>query len=131
MLLIAALLIAGCSSGNEFPTAKVTGKITYRGKPVPTGTIMFVPEGNMPTATGEIQPDGTYQLTTYDANDGAVLGPHAVSITAIEEQKDVLPAQRSGTPEPIVPAKYMSHTTSGLTAEVKDEPNSLDFELKD
>lgn len=131
VVLATMAFVAGCSSSGGLPTAKVTGKVTYRDKPVPNGTVMFVPEGDKPAATGEIQPDGTYELSTYGAGDGAVLGPHTVMITAVAEMADALPEQRSGTPALLVPLKYANNNTSGLTAEVKDEPNTFNFDLKD
>jgi hypothetical protein len=43
-----------------------------------------------------------------------------------------LPEQRSPTPPPIVPARYLSDQTSGLTAEVKAKTNNeVNFDLKD
>lgn len=127
----AALLLstAGCGpTGKRIATAPVQGKITYKGSPVTTGTVMFVPTSGGPPATGEIQPDGTYSLKTYDPGDGAVLGNHTVAVTAMD-----LPA---GTPEDpvaaptmLVPAEFGNPSTSGLTAEVAEGDNALDFDL--
>ena len=126
-----AVLLAGCSSGNQFPTEEVRGKIMYRNAPVTTGTVVFVPEGDMPSASGEIKPDGTFQLTTYDEHDGAVIGKHSVMVTAVEDMSNMLPEERSGTPRTLVPPKYSNYTTSGLMAEVTEgEPNSVTLELK-
>src|SRR5689334_16609887 len=74
--------VAGCGSGR--PTvALVRGQVTIDGKPVKAGRVMFYPvEGR--AATGPIQPDGNYTLTTYDAGDGALLGSHKVTIQATE-----------------------------------------------
>jgi hypothetical protein len=129
--LCAALCLAGCSGESRFETAAVQGKITYRGKPLSSGTIMFVPKDDRPSAVGEIQPDGVYRLTTYRENDGAVLGDHAVMITAVEDNANKLPEERSGLPQLLIPLKYASHTESGLTAEVKAGSNSIDFTLTD
>jgi hypothetical protein len=126
-LLLTAIL--GCSRKHGMETAPVSGKVTYKGKPVPNGTVMFVPaEG--PAATGEIGPDGSYRLTTYVPNDGAVLGSHKVSITALQDTGGGLPEQRSGTPPSLLPPKYLSHDTSGLTAEVKPSDNQVNFDLQ-
>lgn len=126
-----AILLAGCSSGNQFPTEEVRGKIMFRNAPVTTGTVVFVPEGDMPSATGEIKPDGTFQLTTYDEHDGAVIGMHSVMVTSLEDMSDKLPEERSGTPRSLVPPKYSNYNTSGLTAEVTEgEANSVTLELK-
>ena len=130
-IVVVTAMLAGCSSGDQFPTEKVSGKIMYRNAPVTTGTVVFVPEGDMPSATGEIKPDGTFQLTTYDEHDGAVIGKHSVMVTAVEDMSNMLPEERSGTPRSLVPPKYSNYTTSGLTAEVTEgEPNSVTLELK-
>jgi hypothetical protein len=130
-ILVLALL-AGCAASDQLPTAKVTGKVTYKGKPVPTGTIMFIPEGDKPSATGELKSDGTYELTTYEEGDGAVLGKHSIEINALEDMAGKLPEQRSGTPSSLIPDKYSNRSTSNLSAEVEDvEVNTIDFELKD
>lgn len=119
----------GCSRGGELPTAPVTGKVTYKGKPVPSGTVMFVPEKG-PAATGEIAKDGTYTLSTYSKNDGAVLGKHKIAITALADMGDRLPEEQSPLPPPLIPDKYLNQDTSGLTAEIKEGPNTVDLDLK-
>ncbi len=125
------LTIAGCAKKGGMETAPVSGKVMYRGKALPTGTVMFVP-GEGPAATGEIGKDGTYKLTTYRPDDGAVIGTHKVTITALQGMEGALPEVRSGTPGPLVPAKYLNGDTSGLTAEVKPKTNNeVNFELKD
>jgi hypothetical protein len=126
--LVSMMLLSGCSSGG-FPTAPVRGTITYQGKPLTTGTILFRPEGDLPSATGEIKPDGSYVLTTYTDDDGAVLGKHDILITAIEDQTDKLPEARNPAPGLIIPVRYTNFATSGLSREVKEGQNTFDFEL--
>ena len=131
LVLVIAAMASGCSRKGDLETAPVSGKVTYRGKAVPTGTVMFVPNAG-PAATGEIGTDGSYKLTTYSAGDGAVLGTHKVTITALQGMGDALPEQRNATPPPLVPVKYLSGETSGLTADVKrGSKNEVNFELKD
>ena len=131
MIFAIAIVAGGCSKQGRMETAPVSGKVTYRGKAVPTGTVMFVP-GEGPAATGEIGSDGSYKLTTFSPGDGAVIGTHKVTITALQGMGNVLPEQRSATPPPLVPAKYLSGETSGLVAEVKAKTkNEVNFDLKD
>jgi hypothetical protein len=132
LLVFATINVAGgCSKKGGMETAPVSGKVTYRGKAVPTGTVMFVP-GDGPAATGEIGSDGSYKLTTFSPGDGAVIGTHKVTITALQGFGNALPEQRSATPPPLVPAKYLSGETSGLVAEVKPKTkNEVNFDLKD
>jgi hypothetical protein len=126
----AVLLAAGCGTDRK-KTAEVTGKVTYRGKPVPNGTVTFIPEAGGPPATGEIRPDGTYTLTTYSKGDGAVPGRHKVVIVAMEDAAGKLPEERKPLPPPIIPNKYTSPATSDLVADVKDGENTINFDLKD
>ncbi len=134
-VLIAALLtLMGCGRSNE-GLAIVKGKITYRGKSVPNGTINFLPDdGNKPSATGEIQPDGSYSLQTFLGNrpsPGAVIGKHKVVIVAMEDMASRLPEERIPLPPPIVPIKYTSPATSDLSAAVEDKENTINFDLQD
>lgn len=72
--------IAGCS--NQPEVAPVRGLVTMDGKPLPGGRVMFQPiatgdDKNVgKVAMGQIQPDGSFVLTTYKNGDGAVVGPH-------------------------------------------------------
>jgi hypothetical protein len=125
----AVCVLAGCGS-DQLKTAVVRGTVTYNGKAVPNGTISFIPASG-PNATGEIQPDGSYTLTTYRQGDGAVLGKHTVVIVAMEDMSNRLPEQRNPLPPSIIPDKYTSQATSDLRAEVKDQVNTIDFALKD
>lgn len=129
-LLLSLTVAAGCGAkGDE--TAIVRGKVTYNGKPVPNGTVMFNPDSPGPSATGDIQPDGSYTLGTYKPGDGAVIGKHTVVIVAMQDQAGALPEQRSPTPPPIVPMKYTSPATSDLKAQVEQKENTINFDLKD
>jgi len=81
--LLAAVLI-GCG-GSGFDVAKVRGKVTCEGKPVPGGTIRFSPKGEAgaevgKTAVGTINQNGEYVLSAYGENDGAVVGTNTVEI---------------------------------------------------
>jgi hypothetical protein len=131
LLLACVLLLAGCGGGNA-NTSPVKGKVTYNNKPVPSGTITFIPAaGQGPTATGTLQPDGSYVLRTYRDGDGAVRGKHTVIVVAMQDTSSSLPEARSGTPPPIVPLKYTSVATTDLTATVEDKENVFNFDLQD
>jgi hypothetical protein len=129
-VLVGVLLVIGCDSGG-LKTAVVRGKVTYQGKAVTSGTVTFVPDAGGPPATGEIQPDGTFTLTTYKTGDGAVLGKHKVFVVAMEDTSGKLPEERKALPAPTIPNKYTSLATSPLTAEVGDKDNTVQFDLQD
>lgn len=129
--------IAGCGdSGPQL--APATGKVMYKGKPVPFGSVQFQPIEGGQFARGDIQPDGTFELNTTGAGEGAVVGKNRVRITSFESQNPAATAsfQPAGG-EPIVgrsliPRRYNSFGSSGLEAEVLPEKNEpFVFELTD
>jgi hypothetical protein len=137
--------ILGC--GSKYPeTAKVRGTITIEGKPVASGRVMFVPDHGVP-AIGEIQPDGSYQLTTFSPGDGAVLGKHRVTIQSLaitnpqsdpksfeEEVARATKPEAAAPPVPqvewIIPERYDNESTSGLEAQVAKGMNEINFDVK-
>jgi len=89
---MAAILIgvAACGSNNGLTLAPVQGKVTYKGQPIKNGTVMFVPDESKgatgPQAIGTIKSDGTYILSSQDANDGAVVGMHKVGVLGLDPE---------------------------------------------
>jgi hypothetical protein len=87
-LLLAAsaglLVIVGCDSGGQ--VYHLSGAITYQGKPVPGGTIVFEPDA---TKENEGAPgyakikDGRYDTRAADGK-GTVGGPHLVRILGLD-----------------------------------------------
>lgn len=80
-------LVCGCGGPGGPPrgkTAKVSGKITWQGKPVAHGSITLVPsraKGNKGrAATGAVK-NGAFALTTYEESDGALVGWHRVELS--------------------------------------------------
>jgi hypothetical protein len=131
-LVAVCVLNAGCGKKGEHPTAKVQGKVTLNGDPLKFGSLLFVPEGNFPSAEGNIRPDGTYDLGTYDTADGAVIAKHKVMITARIAAGAALPEEAvkgaAGTVSAI-PERYGDLEKSGLVADVKAGTNTINFEL--
>ncbi len=130
ILIVCAII--GCESKPERPqTIKVQGKVSYNGQPVTKGTITFQSDGGQ-TATGQIQPDGTYQLSTFDPNDGAVAGHHQVMIIANDGDPTLMPGSSPGykVPKDLVPKKYGDVKTSQLDATVAADKKDYDFDLK-
>jgi hypothetical protein len=153
----ATIVFATIGCGDDSGMAKrykVYGTVTYNGKPVEKGQIAFVPEkGDAQGAQGQID-NGSYSLTTLSPGDGALPGSYKVTIDTRQiddaalkaatkkfaEQNKIeglaMPPQdvqarmyqkaRSATP-----AKYMTPDATDLKAEVKEQSNKIDFELKD
>jgi hypothetical protein len=113
----------GCGAGSgEMPTLiPVKGKVTFKGQPLTKGTVRFEPDGYGRMATGKIQPDGTFILSTLAKEDGVVAGVHKVSIS------DTGPLSK----KELVPKKYTQGGSSGLTADVDRKHTEFTFDLVD
>ena len=131
--------LPGC--GGEPGLARVRGRVTYKGQPVTQGDVFFSPEGGGTRgAQGKLDADGSYSLGTYAPGDGAYIGKHKVSVVAQGADKPIpnkmkgkmLAEDMQGTGDALVPRKYFSPESSGLSAEVKEgRSNVFDFDLKD
>ncbi|PQO39409.1 hypothetical protein C5Y96_02740 [Blastopirellula marina] len=129
------MLCSGCFGQKGLETAPVSGVVTYNGKPLPYGRVSFRPEAGSP-ATGAIQSDGSFSLSTYGNGDGAIVGTHQVSITATEADAGTMAEAAANTemavPKSLIPKKYTSFSTSELTAEVVARgDNKFTLELRD
>ena len=115
-LLAAIVILCGCGqSGPE--KFSVSGTVSYNGKLLPLGTVMFVPKEGPASGPVRIDADGKYKLE-------AIAGPTSVAVAA-------MPPRKGGRPDPtleggfdytgvpqvksLIPKKYNRHHTSGLS----------------
>jgi hypothetical protein len=85
MMVLLGGFLAGCSSG-DFPTAPTSGRVVCEGQPVPHVMVFFEPLQTGKSALVGAQgraiaaEDGTFAISTYGKNDGAVVGRHRVRV---------------------------------------------------
>lgn len=124
------LCIAGC--GGDSNLTKVSGTVTMDGEPVGPGTVAFAPVD--PTgvlASGNVDEEGKFVMSTSNPGDGVRPGEYRVSITIVKEpahgdaRGNIIPATY------LTPERYMNPATSGFTATV-EAGKSLDvnYDLK-
>lgn len=120
-----ASLSIGCAGDAALPTAKVSGKVTFKGEALKFGTVSFQPvEGAGGSA--EIKPDGTYSTTTGQ-------GANQVQVISAEPEPEgagAAPGQRKAPPKSNVPGVY-GGPTSPLRADIKAGENKHDIDLQD
>jgi hypothetical protein len=127
-LFISFILVVGCSQDSNL--GRVHGRVRLEGKPLTSGTVRFVPAAGR-ASQGEIQSDGTYALGINGKSDGAVIGPSKVAIVAYDSDSFDRPAYENPNRKvkSLVPEKYVSPGTLGLTFEVKPGDNEANFDL--
>jgi len=128
--IFALAMLSGCSDQPE--TYLVHGMVVYPdGQPVTKGTVEFETlNGKTPiTASGEIAPDGTFQLGTFVVNDGAIAGTHRVAVIANYEIGTGIERPEL-LPPPVLNPRFSDFKTSGLEVTVKPSANNLLVEVE-
>jgi hypothetical protein len=154
LLLACSITLHGCSKSDRPDIAAASGRVTLNGAPVAGATVSFQPVAGGRPCSGVTNAQGIYQITSYDANDGAPVGEHRVAIIKIAGEGATKPAEAAPAEDPsmalsditgpgdagnspkqpettyLVPQKYSDPATSGLTAKVPPEgSDQLNFEL--
>ncbi|HTN76804.1 MAG TPA: hypothetical protein VL096_16210 [Pirellulaceae bacterium] len=112
--------LLGCGDGRP-ARVPFAGQVLIDGKPLTAGFVRVVPDNARP-ATGEIDSTGHFRLTTFEGDDGCVVGRHPIEIIA---RKSLNPTSIQW----LTPIKYQDATTSGLTIEVTKPVEDYKIEL--
>ena len=135
VLLPLLLAIAGgCSK-----TATVTGKVTYQGRPVTYGSVIFL-NADKTARSSVIAPDGSYRI------EGVLPGTVKIAVISRDPAKgrSVVrgrkspPTDKTAGASPSVPAtgwfplpaRFESPASSGLSCNVDSGPSGHDVEMK-
>lgn len=122
-------VLGGCGSSDAPPVVsvyEVEGRILLSdSKPLPGGSIYFVPWDGTVIPQGKIGSDGSFSLETGRSGRGAPPGEYRVRIEP--DDPSLLPGKRPAVPGKKLPfpSKYLDEDTSGLRVTVKTEPNRL------
>ena len=85
---VVLVFVVGCGPP-PIRVARVAGRVTLDGKPLPKASITFVPMASKqnlnpgPTAQGITDSDGRYQISVDVATPGAVVGKCRIYVTTI------------------------------------------------
>jgi hypothetical protein len=122
ILALTALAFVGCGSGLQ----PVRGKVMLPdGKPAANSQVVFEgPTGGKAiSARGDVQVDGSFELSTVQPGDGVPVGKYRVQVNP-PAVVDAEAAQRA----PFHP-KFSDFSTSGLEFEVKSGGNDFPIQL--
>lgn len=153
LLLCAASALLGCGEASDQPElAKVTGTVMYKNQPVEGAIVSFSSPEASRAATGTTNAEGKFQLSTFDVNDGAVLGTHTVTVTKMkpgsepentamdpnvdptamtEMYNQAAESEEKADENHLLPRKYSAAGTTPLKETVKSGENSFVFTLAD
>ncbi len=89
VVLSACLLLAQYGCGGKDRPVKLEGLVTLDGEPVEGAIVSFLPdEGGGRFAHAMTAKDGSFRLTTYKPDDGALPGDYRVTVTLIPDDDD-------------------------------------------
>jgi len=131
--------IAGCSE----PQTALSGKVTYKDKPVPGGSVVFVSsEDASKQARAEIKPDGMYSCSTVPlgnlkvavlpaAKSASKMMPKGAKKPAIADDNPLSKVYGSGGAEYVnIPEALQNPETSKITVKVDADTKTFDIPLK-
>jgi hypothetical protein len=126
VVLGAALLVPGCVRSDRKPVYPVQGQVLFEGKPVPGAQVILHPLGDDDKdhpvrPLGQVGPDGSFRLTTYDAGDGAPAGSYAVTVALLKKPAGV----EGDLSRNVLPPRYANPQTSPLRIDVARGGNEL------
>lgn len=140
-VLCVALGASFCVGCGDNGMSQVTGVVTLDGAPLTTGRVQFFPTEGYPSK-GDIQPDGSYELSTKEPGDGVKPGEYRVTVEAVEVSttgsppKSLMDELQGGGSDyraesrSLVPPIYSQTISTPLTETVAEGQNTIDIKLQ-
>src|SRR4051812_28296289 len=131
---------SGCGRGDLPEIARVTGTVTYKGKPVPNMMVNFMPTAGRPS-WGKTDAEGKYEMILDSDYKGAYIGHHKVYITppastidggTSKASKLALAKAANLTQEEMldIRSKYGAEEVTKYEVDVKKDPEVIDIKLE-
>jgi len=122
VILVGGLLaLAGCGGKT---VGSVSGKATYKGEPVTSGSVVFTNPAKGVAADGQLDGSGNYSIKDLEA------GTYKVSLSPPQVEQ----LEPGKTPKKVtfnVPKKYLDSVTTPISKEVKAGKNDIPVEITD
>lgn len=123
-LVVASVLLVGCSGETREPVYFVHGQVLWEGQPLADALVVLhrLDEQGR-NLTARTDPTGRFVMTTYQPGDGAPLGLYAAAVEYREFVQEGDDQMRNG--RNLLPARYANPETSGLRCAVEAGNNEL------
>jgi hypothetical protein len=127
---LALLLAAGGCGGPRL--VKVTGKLTYKGEPVPSTLVTFQPDGGSRASKGVTDDDGHFTLRYSRQEAGATRGPCTVFLAYVVSNEEIAGAKKPKTSREMKAAiaRYGDPKTSALRYEITTNGQFIPINLE-
>lgn len=120
----ALVATSGCSSGER--RYQLSGKVTYKGKPVPEGYIVLEPDSSKGGSGGPGRAkiiDGAFDTATADGM-GTLGGPHIIRVTGFDRK---IGGGTTGAEVTLPKSLFTDHT---VKMDLPQKNASMDFDIK-
>jgi len=129
-----AVVWCGCNRGTTYQTADLSGKVTFKGQPLPGGRVTFVADKGGTSTSGTIDENGNYKCSApvgdiHIAVDNRMLEKKAAPGPILHRPDSEGPSSLKGTYVKI-PEKYYSADSSNLTLKVTSGSQTHDIPLE-
>jgi hypothetical protein len=122
------LAVSGCNSSG---LVGATGKLTYKGQPVPSTLVIFQPDDGSRRSTGLTDDSGNFTLRFSRTEQGVKLGKHTVHLryeVSADEETHKIPPKASKELRAVI-ARYGDPKKSPLHYEVTGSGQHFDIDL--
>lgn len=127
-LLVASLAaFGGCKPAEKL--GRIGGTVTFQGRPVCNGVVLFSCIDKGVNMTAQLQADGTYEIIMAKGA-GLPLGDYKVCVSPPPEFHPIGQAAPPPKQYPDIPLKYRNYGTSGLTVTIADGENTFDIDMR-
>jgi hypothetical protein len=118
--LVVLVGLAGCKGEARVPVFPVTGQVNTFDGEIPAGAnVTLHAQSPVPgdvAPVGKVQPDGSFQIGTYDVADGAPAGEYVVTVEWFK------PVEQGRGPN-VLPKKYSTPASSPVRVSVSAATN--------
>lgn len=132
LLLLLGIGMAGCGGNAEPKLAEVTGKVTYKNKPLPGGMVVFLSDDGK-RGVGAIQKNGTFKMKSpFGTVKAAVVTRNATKESLKDGKRPAVKEVHmpSGVnPETLPSREFEYFETSGLSFDVTQNGQTIDIKL--
>lgn len=113
---------------NRLPVFPASGKVTFQGQP-PVGALVVLhpkvstPQNESVRPRAYVKADGSFELSSYESNDGAPAGDYAVVVVWPKPVKS--PSGEASAGPNVLPPKYARPETSPAIVKIAEGSNQL------